>query len=338
MNAPTVLIVPGIAGSELHVAPDQWPHPIVGVWVSPTLLLAGAWRALELAPDGVSPASLLLPRLIGLGPLRDYYGILLEELTMAGFRVTWPHLDWRQSIALCADRLAATILAQAVNGPVALVCHSRGGLVARHALAALKTAGRLDAVGICVGLGVPHQGSWTAVQFLGGWDPTMASLAWLLSVIPGPLALGETGISLIRVARTWPSPYELLPKPGATWTDTQSTGRAYNIAEWAYPQAPISPAWLNAAFERWQSQPAIDPAVRWIDVVGVGYATPSDITSAPVGTRGAIRNDAQGDGIVAEESASQPGRPAIRVNVAHGAMPYTGRAIEAVVQSLRGQV
>jgi hypothetical protein len=307
------------------------------VWVSPAVLLLGGWRALELAPDGVSPANALLPRLEGRGPLGAYYGILAEELALAGYAVSWPHLDWRQTIALCAARLVDAIRAYAPAGAVSLVAHSRGGLVVRQALHLLAGAGELGLVRAVVALGTPHQGSWAAAQLLGGWDDTIANLVRLLSLFPSPLSLGAGAIDLLRVVRTWPSAYELLPRIGATWTDAEDTGRCYDAGQWAYPDAAVSPAWLAAAAARWQSLPPIDAAVSWYDVVGYGLQTPVRITEAPVGKRG-VRLEPAGDGVVAEGSARQPARVSVRVPVAHGAMPYDGRAIGAAVACLRGQV
>lgn len=338
MALGTCLIVPGIAGSELYVAPGSWPHPQVQVWLAPGTLLVGGWRALELGPDGVSPPSFLFPRLVGRGPLGAYYRVLASELGKAGWIVSWPDQDWRGQIQNDAARLVATIRDYAVAGPVSIVAHSRGGLVTRAALALLEQSGQTNLVARVVGLGVPHQGSLAAAQLLGGWDETITLLYRLLLIAPNILALGFPSWDLLRIARTWPAVYELLPQPGARWVNPSDVQRLYEPSSWSSFGAPISGPWLSAAYTRWAALPTLPAGTTWINVVGYGVETPVSLTAAPLTERGGQLVAPAGDGVVVEQSARVGSGPVVRVPVPHGALPYDRRSLGAVEAALAGLV
>ena len=82
----TVWILSGIGGCEVYTP----PIPLLGsrrIWLDYVAMLAGAWRILGLAPDGVSSwtpgVGVMVP-----GPaLADYYGQLISWLVQDGWSV-----------------------------------------------------------------------------------------------------------------------------------------------------------------------------------------------------------------------------------------------------------
>lgn len=80
-----------------------------------------------------------------------------DALTGRGHRVVRTIVQGDGSLRVNADRLWSQL--DAVDGPVALLCHSTGGLQARTLLLDDRRASRITAI---VTLGTPHQGLATA--------------------------------------------------------------------------------------------------------------------------------------------------------------------------------
>src|SRR5262249_27527507 len=156
---------------------------------------------------------------LGGSPLHQYYGPTIDFMSRFGWRVVSPPLDWRLPIAVNGGALVALIRAEGALGPVSILAHSRGGLVARYALRILARTDQLWTVARGGGLGVPHQGTLNAVALLGGWELTVRALVNLLQISESFLQGGWPTVELNRVISTWPTVYELMPMPGNGWLD-----------------------------------------------------------------------------------------------------------------------
>jgi hypothetical protein len=219
-----VYFVPGIAGTQLNgPAPTE-----LNYWANYTELALGGLIALELAADGVSPASpcgvALTPGL----PLSAYYGSamtgLQQQLGSQYVVVPWGY-DWRQDLLTTGQQLAAAILAQATAAtPAVIVAHSAGGLVARVAWSVLVAADQTDLVQRIITLGTPHQGSYSVVQLFSYGNSTFLALGTLAAIaasvlaallVPGPVCSAVSIVELLAVVATWPSMYQLLPFLGS---------------------------------------------------------------------------------------------------------------------------
>lgn len=327
-----VVIVPGIGGNDLRTQPALFGlGPSLPLWLNLAALGSGGWRLMGLAPDGITPNVPLTGPLVPFEPLALYYSTLDQGLARRGWFVVGANLDWRQLMALDGERLATAIRQLRDSAPVHLVCHSRGGLVARHALALLRASGDLGLVGRVIGLGVPHYGSWTAAGLLGGWNQTAAGLALLLRDYPGWWIGADVLGTLQAVITTWPAAYELLPSPVASGVEPWEIGAVYSPESWSASGISISTHWLAAARAHWTQLPYSPPEVEWVDVFGWGLATPRNLVHPiRLASSGGWSWDNEGDGTVPAAWAVQGGRRTIRTPTSHGAMPYDGRVINAI--------
>lgn len=323
MAAGTVVLVPGTAGSELYWERVPFVRPVA--WLSPPTLLAGAFNQMSLPVSGEGGSGLPVGSFSGGGPLPFYYGILMDRLTRAGWSVLAPQLDWRREISHSAAILAQLIRASAHLSPLKVVAHSRGGLVVRKALALLAASGQLSLVSRVVGLGVPHTGSLVSAQYLACYAPAKRILATMGAFLPSMLTqiIGLRNVHL--VSRTWPSLYELLPAPSATWLNTTRLAQLWLPATWHAAGVAIAPSLLTAAATAWQQLPPSPGQVDWIDVYGTQLPTPADLPEmTQLARRGSMPVTTDGDGVVLAASARQPGRVGVSVACAHDALPQHG--------------
>jgi pimeloyl-ACP methyl ester carboxylesterase len=187
-QAPRVYILHGIMGSMLG-----YPGPSRDVlWVNPNALAAG--RLTELAlPLG--------NRLRPLGVQTFMYLKLKLALECAGFDVRFHAYDWRQNILSLGKELMQRLRAEA-NGPVSVVAHSMGGLVARAAM----VHDRQRQIARLIMLGTPNYGSFAAVLALRGAYPPVHKIA-LLDHEHDPDTHAQ------HVFATFEGLYQMLPDP-----------------------------------------------------------------------------------------------------------------------------
>ncbi|MFE3147807.1 hypothetical protein ACFXJ6_14205 [Streptomyces sp. NPDC059218] len=226
-----VVVVPGILGSRLA---DADGHEVWGL--SGRALLHGirtfgrSVKGLALPPDlgdehpgdGVRPLGPMrdLHGLLGIGTLVDGYDGFLEWLennftlrrrgekdeadapaNLIGFAY-----DWRLSCRYNADRLAERVdeelgrwrasAPERAEAQAVFICHSMGGLVARHYV---ERCGGAEVTRRVITLGTPYRGSLDA----------------LLSLVNG---VGPAGIGLTAFARGLPSLHQLVPDYAALIT------------------------------------------------------------------------------------------------------------------------
>lgn len=338
MATGIVIVVPGIGGSELFTPRSAWGlGPPIHLWMNPASLIAGGWRLLGLQPDGITPNVPLLGPLEPGGPLRSYYSTFTSNLCQLGWIVTAAHCDWRGTIRRDAEQLAVMVRASTSSAPVHLVGHSRGGLVIRQALQILQGSGHLGLVGRVVGLGVPHWGSIGAAGLLAGWN----RYALLLNFMAVQLPLLMTGRSLPGqlhdVVSTWPSAYELLPRPSAPGLDPSMWEALYSSSAWSAAGYPVSTAWLSAARAAWSALPDSPSSIPWLNVVGYGMPTPDGFLSSSIPTSPSVcRWTLSGDGTVPTAWAVQPSGPVVQTPTSHDQLIFDGRILPYLDTWLRG--
>ncbi|HEV7433186.1 MAG TPA: hypothetical protein VGN77_09085, partial [Steroidobacteraceae bacterium] len=188
-HAEPVYILPGIMGTQL-VAPRAAPSPANLLWLDPQDVIDGGLERLRLPDDDA-----LQP----LGGIPYSYLPLQLRLRAAGYSVVMHDYDWRTNLRDLARGLSIRLCADPAPS-VSIVAHSMGGLIARGAL---RLPG-FERVRRLITLGVPHTGSFGAVQAIRGTYPVVRRLAaldrhhdaeWLAT----------------RVFGTFPSIYQLLP-------------------------------------------------------------------------------------------------------------------------------
>jgi pimeloyl-ACP methyl ester carboxylesterase len=224
-----VVFVPGVTGSSLsRDGKDLWNLSLQALMGAlPPKKLIGRLRL----PEGIGDerpeepfaveALDLVKRPTGLPGLLMQHGYPDVSGLLTGIRpeqfVVFPY-DWRLSNRLTARDLQLRVerelarwreefrnhYPKAEDDPaVVLICHSMGGLIARHYLECLggrETARRL------VTVGTPHRGAAKAVQFLTGQGSDSGLLG---RAAPG--LVRRVTEQLADLARTFPSVGQLLP-------------------------------------------------------------------------------------------------------------------------------
>lgn len=303
---PKVLILPGIMGSTLGIR-------ILGpfkdtIWLDPLDTTFGRLKALTLQPPS--------PKIVALDPFPLVYVGLKLALFVAGFDADYFPYDWRQSLATLGAELKKH-LAGLSPGPVHLVAHSMGGLVAR---AALKQGAKN--LGTVVMMGTPNHGSYSPVLALRG----VHGLANVLA----KLDLTASGLELTEeVFSTFPGLAQMLPMApihgGIDW---------YDPAKW--PASP-RPRPDVLALGRKASSLLAPPGEHWHLIAGVNQKTVVVAERTSTGFR--YRSSFEGDGTVPLASAQTPEvkNRTYYVEHEHGTMPLNLSAQNAAIEILRGQ-
>lgn len=329
---PSLLIIPGVGGSEIYTPPSFFGiGPPIKVWLSYAGMTAGTWRWLALGPDGRTPT---FPGVgaLNAGPLVEpYYSVAVQWFAARGYRVYEAQNFWLGVLEQDAINLAAQIVSLAAEAPILCLAHSRGGLVLRRALQLLAAENQLQLVGRCAGLGVPHQGSWESANLLAGFQKSLEQLCLLVSLGPFADWLDTACHQLQQVVRTWPVSYQLLPMPGAADVPPASIATVYDPSAWAAIGITLSQAWLTAASAYWSAFEPVPAAVEWIDVVGSGLSTPDQLlTATPPESPADYWYTKLGDGVVPARWATQFGRLRITTPTAHGSLVMDGRVLDAL--------
>jgi tetratricopeptide (TPR) repeat protein len=193
---PLAVVLPGTMGSALRV--DGAP-----VWLNYWALMWGGLARLKAPGERIAPTDLL----------DQFYGPLLEFLARSHRVEIFPY-NWRDSVRDAAQKLADRIEvwlpdAERRQQPVHIIAHSMGGLVVRammgdgargaelwRRIAALPNSRFMM-------LGTPNHGSYEAMRWLTGFNPTQAKLALL--------DLKNDLDAIINIVREFPGLLELLP-------------------------------------------------------------------------------------------------------------------------------
>ena len=298
---PLAVVLPGTMGSALDVRGKE-------IWIDYWRLLRGGLKRLRMGADDVDATDLL----------DDFYGPLLEFLAHSHRVEIFPY-DWRLSVQDAAAKLAnrlETLLPDAERSgqPVHLVAHSMGGLVVR-AMLADNGAGaavwrRISALpnSRIMMLGTPNHGSFEAMRWLTGHNPTELKLALL--------DFTQNTNQVIDIVRRYPGLLELLPfgedDPDFTRTELWRQLKDETGAGWQ----PADSALLRNAGKTWAllKAAAPDPG-RMLYIAGCQPATVTDYelvdSRSDKGSRGAKSLEyiatGQGDGTVTWQSGLLPG-------------------------------
>ena len=303
---PLAVVVPGMMGSALTVDGRE-------VWLRYWTLVRGGLTRLRLGAGEMGSGVEVT------APLGAFYGPLLAFLARTHRVEVFPY-DWRRSLRDAAGALAVRLdawlpEAERAKQPVRLVAHSLGGLVVRAMIAdggpGAAVWRRIAALpeSRLLMLGTPNQGSYEAVRWLTGRNPTLTKLS-LLDVTQGP-------DDIIDIVRAFPGLLELLPSapedpdfshPGF-WQDL----RQVLGARWT----PADTTALRQARETWtllRNSP-VDPR-RMVYVAGHQGATVADYRLDPAAgadpgapQRLTFLATPQGDGTVTWRSGALPQVP-----------------------------
>ena len=333
---PLAVVLPGTMGSGLSAG----GRPI---WLDYGALLRGGLGEIAIDRPDVAAGHLI----------DDFYAPLIEFLA-ASHRVELFPYDWRLSVREAAARLANALeqwLPQAEQAaqPVHLVAHSMGGLVVR---AMIADGGRGAALWARITrlpgsrllmLGTPNAGSYEALRWLTGTNPTEARLA-LLDFTRGM-------DDIVDLVRDYPGLVELLPF-AASDPDFADPARWRTLHDtlqprWKTVQAPV----LRAARETWArlraaradaahmcyvagSQPATIVDYQFADY---DFATPADELAWLAGRkRLAFIASAEGDGTVSWASGQLDGVPMWYLeDTAHDALCVQQQAFPAYLDLLQ---
>ena len=192
-SGPLVIVLHGTMGSYLAQNRDR-------IWLDFLALSRGRLAELGITVPGVESQGLL----------PDYYGDFVDYLG-ASHRVEPFHYDWRVSIIDSAKKLAELVASrlpdcEAKRQPLRFVAHSMGGLVVRVMFALQpqlwKRFQSLPGSRLLM-LGTPNGGSYEAVRWLTGWNPTLGKLSWL--------DISHDTAGLVNIVNRYPGLLELLP-------------------------------------------------------------------------------------------------------------------------------
>jgi hypothetical protein len=338
VTSKVVVLVPGFMGSELWTSPKCYGWvPDLKIWLNYPQLGGGAWLYMALDASGLHGQSAIVGDLVPKGPVLSYYQVLIQHLQQSGFTVLAAEMDWRQDINLDAQRLVATIQAAAVDGPVNIACHSRGGLVVRAALILLDQLGKLELVAAVAGFGVPHQGTFAATAALAGWGSPLDSILDVVNAVRRQVAPAPIYFPLLEVFHTWPSLYQLQPAYWATWLAPGDGEALYSPAAWQFVNPPVSDAWLQGGQHWWQTLGPPPGSVNWLDVVGLGFATPQTLKDhvIPV-TDDDLVYTTVGDSVVVAQSARLGIGPSINAPTQHSMLCMDQRIAPYVAEFFSG--
>jgi pimeloyl-ACP methyl ester carboxylesterase len=216
--------------------------------------------------------------------------------------------DWRRSLASLGVELRDRLRAE--PGPVTLVAHSFGGLVARAAIRA--GASSVDKL---IMLGTPNQGTFAVVQALRGDH-------WVLRVLAAIDGERDARALARGVFSSFPSVYEQLPARAApgdldfyalpSWPDEGPRPREALLGRAAGVRASLA-----------------ETKGRFVVIAGHGYPTIERAARAGAGLR--YEGSTAGDGWVAARDAGIAGSPCYFARAAHVGMPNHPGVIDAVL-------
>ncbi len=198
-TGPLAIVLHGTMGS--HLTQDK-----KRIWLDFLALSKGRLAALGIT----------MPNVESQGLLADYYGDFVSYLE-ASHRVEAFHYDWRVSVSESADKLAQLVEnrlsdCEAKHQPLRFVAHSMGGLVVRVMFAVYPQLWkRFQALpgSRFMMLGTPNAGSYEAVRWLTGWNPTLGKLSLL--------DISHDAAGLVTIVNRYPGLLELLPSNDGKW-------------------------------------------------------------------------------------------------------------------------
>jgi pimeloyl-ACP methyl ester carboxylesterase len=303
-DAPRVIIVPGIMGSNLGSTRTA-PLPNDILWLDPVDIETGQLQRLKL------PAQVPI---VSLGIVLYSYLRLKLHLRIAGFAPVFHDYDWRLGIDELGKGLATRLEGENA-GRVMIVAHSMGGLVTRAAMATAN-GGQVERV---VLLGAPNLGSFAPVQALRGTYAVVRKIA--------RLALQQSAEMLAAdVFKTFPSLYHLLPLP-----EVSPKLDFFDPASWPATGPQPDAALLAGARRLGGSLASGDE--RFAVIVGEGQETVTRATRR--GEQFQYTITRRGDGTVPTACALLPGASTHYTSVAHSELARDEVVARAIADLLK---
>jgi pimeloyl-ACP methyl ester carboxylesterase len=243
-DPPNLVFIPGVMGSLLM------SRTLGGVWWIDART-RNRLNHLRLAPDGLADAE-RSHDVVSFTVDTSYETFLATALGHPDLTPTNFHYDWRKPLSASSERLRDLLLglAQEARGPVHVIAHSMGGLMARIALQ--RHPELWNVVGRIVFVGTPHYGSPAIAGYLknhfSGFNlmallgryidrPTFRSMWGPISLLPAPLGIYP---GTRDAAAPWSSdPY---PHPASNYD-------FYDAAAWALDLAPEEEAHLQRVLD-----------------------------------------------------------------------------------------
>lgn len=310
MSNPIVYLVPGMAGSFLRrrrrFLPDDY------VWIPEPFFGAVGPSGLALASNGIDSALGSGVQIYPAGVLNTYYGRLYQRLLDDGNDVRLWSYDWRQSVAVAAERLFNEIITLPGFPAVSVIAHSMGGLVARLLWKRAASVNSTDRISRVVTLGTPWGGSFEAVRVCAHANQSWFPIFRLLSLATRGYEFSN-GYKLIDyLTSTWPGFHELIPLVGSHTVNGDVPAAVATASFYQPLNQSISQPYLDAGQTvlRGIGNVPIDPT-KWCIVRGTNILTAQMIRP---GGRLNVEQDYyvnyEGDGVVPSWSATDP--------VAHG--------------------
>lgn len=318
MKRGKVIVLHGIMGSELDSVKGGDADR---VWVNYWRLFLGRIADLELSLLGGPAQPGVTVKVVG-QMRKTYLPILLaldEQWHVRPFAY-----DWREDIRKSAEALAAEVTAFGNGGPVHLVAHSMGGLVARcfikHYPVLWKSmAGPDDLVsgGRLVMLGTPNHGSYAIPLALSGEEKLVKGLALVDS--------RHDMKQLLRILNTFPGSYQMLPSPLVDIPDDHA--QLYSRNAWG--EFPVHQLFLDLAAQSHGDLIHVVDARRFLYVAGYNRSTPFRVKVEKPG-KFLYQNTTAGDGRVPHSLGLLEGVRTYWVDEDHGSLPRNGDVLDAI--------
>jgi pimeloyl-ACP methyl ester carboxylesterase len=298
-----VIVLPGYYGSLLLDAVSQRK-----VWLTiESILHSGevldAIRLDTGDPDRIVAGGILEEiELIGRWSPNVYKGLLIF-LRSLGRDVVPFGVDWRRTLDFTVDNLHLVIQrarAEAGSERVDVIAHSHGGLVARAYMSRFPDTHLIENF---ITLGTPHKGM----------------LETFKAMVDGISFFGFSPSHIAKVARTFPSAYELLPADPRDGLFRWDAIDADPFLQRGWMVSGVSSAELDRAAVVVRALPRTIP-VKTTLIFGTHRPTLSQATGAPA-KKLKFQELANGDGTVPTVSASGAGIDSA-VSIKRFAIPY----------------
>jgi pSer/pThr/pTyr-binding forkhead associated (FHA) protein len=218
-----VVVVPGFMGSELWRGSERlWPNPR-HLLTHPEDFRLSQDNSIE--ARGPVNETVIVPNLIKQEQYNRLGDYLVEGLGYERGRDLFEFgYDWRQDLRLSARRLGETIESwqarcKEAQGPLTIVAHSMGCLVARYYVEQLGGSAR---VGRLISIGGPHAGAPRTLEaFAFGQQPFL---------------FGRLAERVQRIVVSFPSIYTILPTSTCVYDEEGRPLDPYGDESWALPE------------------------------------------------------------------------------------------------------